>query len=145
MKRRSFLSMITGALAAPALPTLPAAPLANAAASGSKSLAFARALFHSRTRYHLSARDLAAKARIPEDHAQRLITRLLDEGHITRGNTPGVYTTATPIGPAQMPQLKQAEPQRSTAKTAADQPDINAMMQHLRAMADNYFAAKATI
>lgn len=80
MRRRGFLRLFGAALAAPALPALPAA---TAAPVSYPRIQYGMAVFHARTRAHVTVRGLAAKLGVTPAQAQAMMAEMTARGVIT--------------------------------------------------------------
>lgn len=79
MKRRGFMQLLGAALAAPALPAV--APAATVA--GYNRYTYGLAVFHARTRAHISARGLAHCLKVTPAQAQAMIAEMSSSGLVT--------------------------------------------------------------
>jgi len=75
MKRRGFLQLLGAAATAPLLPT---ATLAQAA--GYNRYQYGLAVFHARTRAHVSARGIAFRLKVSIPQAEAMIGEMVDKG-----------------------------------------------------------------
>ena len=80
MKRRGFLRMLGAAAAAPLLPAIPSAATA---AAGYNRYQYGLAVFHARTRAHVSARGLAYCLKVTPAQAQAMIAEMSAKGMVT--------------------------------------------------------------
>lgn len=80
MKRRGFLRLLGAAVAAPMIPV--AVPAAGAAASYNQ-FQYGLAVFHARTRAHVSARGIAYCLKVTPAQAQAMIAEMSAKGLVT--------------------------------------------------------------
>jgi 3-isopropylmalate/(R)-2-methylmalate dehydratase small subunit len=76
MKRRGFLTMLGAAVAAPALPAVSSAP----AAAAYNRYMYGLAVFHARTRAHVSARGIAYCLKVSTAQAEAMISEMTKNG-----------------------------------------------------------------
>ena len=76
MKRRGFLKMLGAAVAAPALPAVSSAP----AAAAYNRYMYGLAVFHARTRAHVSARGIAYCLKVSTAQAEAMISEMTKNG-----------------------------------------------------------------
>ena len=76
MKRRGFLGLLGAAVATPLLPAMPAA---QAAASYNR-YTYGLAVFHARTRAHVSARGIAHCLKVSVPQAEAMISEMATNG-----------------------------------------------------------------
>lgn len=79
MKRRGFLQMLGAAIVTPALPSAASAP----AAAAYNRYMYGLAVFHARTRPHVSARGIAHCLRVTSAQAEAMIAEMTQAGHVT--------------------------------------------------------------
>ncbi|SEW46011.1 hypothetical protein SAMN04488515_3426 [Cognatiyoonia koreensis] len=75
MKRRSFLTALGAAIAMPVLPSLPAAQVASF-----NRYTYGLAVFHARTRAHVSARGIAHCLKVSVPQAEAMIAEMARNG-----------------------------------------------------------------
>ena len=79
MKRRGFLSMLGAVAVVPALPAV-AAPAATATYN---RYMFGLAVFHARTRAHVSAGGIAFRLKVTTAQAEAMLTEMASKGMVT--------------------------------------------------------------
>ena len=140
MKRRGFLQMIGAATLAPALPAL-SAPAATAATYNRYT--YGLAVFHARTRAHVSAAGIAYRLKVTTAQAEAMIAEMASKGMVTPiMGKPGTVRATSNIlkgGIWDTAQVKQAAQNREALqsnKEEASQPDQRALapdwIAHLR-------------
>lgn len=80
MRRRGFIQLLSAAIAAPALPAV-AAPAA--ATSSYSRYTFGMAVFHARTRAHVSAAGISYRLKVPLAEAEAMIAEMASKGMVT--------------------------------------------------------------
>ncbi|MEO9864875.1 MAG: hypothetical protein ABJO29_03210 [Yoonia sp.] len=116
MKRRGFLTMFGAAIAAPALPMAAPAP---AAAVYSRYM-YGLAVFHARTRAHVSARGLALGLKVSTTQAEAMIAEMTANGLVKSVGFSGgnVRAVSNILKPDAWGLDKAARTARSTARKA---------------------------
>lgn len=80
MKRRGFIQLLGAALTAPALPAM-GAP--SVAAATYNRYTFGLAVFHARTRAHVSAAGIAYRLKVSTAQAEAMIAEMASKGMVT--------------------------------------------------------------
>ena len=146
MKRRGFLRLLGAAAVAPVLP----APVAAQAVSYNR-YTYGLAVFHARTRAHVSARGLAHCLKVSLPQAEAMIAEMASAGHVTPvlGATGGKVRAVSNIlrpdtwGLDRAARRARAETRRARLAegdrpdTPQMQVDLSAFLAHLRALAAN--------
>jgi hypothetical protein len=143
MKRRNFLGFLGAAIAAPALPAI--APAATAATYNRYT--YGLAVFHARTRAHVSARGIAYCLKVPTAQAEAMIAEMSANGLVkpvfgAGGNVRAVSNILKPDAWGLDKAARKARSdarrrnQAETAKPTTPTPDT--MMAHLHQMCRDY-------
>jgi hypothetical protein len=127
--------MLGAAIAAPALPMVAPAPVA---ATYSRYM-YGLAVFHARTRAHVSVRGLALGLRVSQAQATAMIAEMSSGGLVTSVGVGNVRAVSNILRPDAWGLSKAARVQRSTirkAKHAANtvEPGVSPLMAHLHQM-----------
>ena len=140
MKRRNFLQFLGAAIAAPALPAI--APAATAATYNRYS--YGLAVFHARTRAHVSARGIAYCLKVPVAQAEAMIAEMTTNGLVkpvfgAGGNVRAVSNIlrldAWGLDAANR---KARSETRKTRKASRQQANSDTMMAHLHQLCRDY-------
>lgn len=149
MKRRKFLGMFGGAVAAPLLPMPAIAATATKAAYSPAALH--AAIYHAQSRAVFSVWGLAKTLNVPVTIAEALMGDLAKRGVLgpLQGTTFGGRWARSNVLQSEALGLTRARTknQRISApqNVQALQPDLTTMLQHLRQMADTYFAHQKAV
>ena len=135
MKRRGFLTMFGAAIAAPALPMAAPAP----AAAVYNRYMYGLAVFHARTRAHVSARGLALGLKVTTAQAEAMIAEMASGGLVKPVGASNVRAVSNILKPDAWGLSRTAAKQRSEVRKAkrlvnAAQPDVSPLMAHLHEM-----------
>jgi len=139
MKRRGFLQLLG---AAAATPLMPGAALAKAA--GYNRYQYGLAVFHARTRAHISARGIAHRLKVSVPQAEAMIGEMVDKGLVKPVfGGPNVRAVSNILKPDAWGLETHARKQRSAARRAkrlakAPAHDIADMITHLRQICVDY-------
>lgn len=138
MKRRLFLSLLGGAAIAPGLPAISA----PSSVAYSRTV-FGQAVFHARTRAHVSAKGIAFRLKVPVAQAEAMIGEMASKGMVTPvvGKPGAVRAVSNILKPGVWRAPKE---HGSTQSNVADKdlrhtdrhsaPDLPPFVQHLRKM-----------
>lgn len=144
MKRRKFLGLFGSAIAAPLMP-LPA--VAASKATYSKA-ALHGAIMHAQTRGSFSVWGLAQAVKVPVAQAEVLMGDLAKRGILgpLQGTTfGGRWATSNVLMREHLGLAKAVHKHSGQVRPTAGQSnssDMSGMMDHLRKLADRYFATK---
>lgn len=134
MKRRGFLSMISAAAVAPALPAM-AAPAVTATYN---RYMFGLAVFHARTRAHVSAAGIAFRLKVSTIQAEAMIAEMATKGMVTPvlGKPGAVRAVSNIVKPGIWDNAKAAEKTQSQTPDGTDghTQGTPSMIAHLRQM-----------
>lgn len=159
MKRRNFLGLIGATVAAPFLPA-GAGMATTPVAAAYNRYTFGLAVFHARTRAHVSARGLAHCLRVSLPQAEAMIAEMSGKGLVTPvlGGPAGKVRAVSNIlkddvwGLKRTAQRNQSARQRSNrvARDADHQrpkggADLSLFVAHLRGLAARHFAATTVV
>ncbi|MEY1554172.1 hypothetical protein AB3Y40_00925 [Yoonia sp. R2331] len=144
MKRRGFLGMFGAAIAAPIMPAM-GGTVATAATYNRYT--FGLAVFHARTRAHVSARGLAYCLKVTVPQAEAMIGEMSAKGMVrpvlgaAGGHVRAVSNILTPDAWGLERTARQARArarQKRLAEARGDAPESSAMMAHLHRMCVDY-------
>ena len=132
MKRRGFLTMFGATIAAPALPMAAPAPVA---ATYSRYM-YGLAVFHARTRAHVSARGLALGLRVSQAQAAAMIAEMSASGLVKPVGLNGVRAVSNILKPdawglSKAAAKQRAELRKSKRNARKDEPDLSPLLAHL--------------
>ena len=135
MKRRGFLSMVSAAAVAPVLPAI-SAPAVSATYS---RYMFGLAVFHARTRAHVSAAGIAFRLKITTVQAEAMIAEMATKGMVTPvlGKPGAVRAVSNIVKPGIWDVTNSASSSPHRTKDALHSSDIaqtRSMITHLRTL-----------
>ncbi len=143
MKRRAFLSMFGAAAVAPALPAM-AAPAAQA---GYSRYMYGLAVFHARTRPHVSARGLAHVLKVSAPQAEAMIAEMASKGLVkpllggATGHVRAVSNILKPDIWGISPSMRRARSQARRDRQQTSQHEVilqNPLLAHLHKICRNH-------
>ncbi len=150
MKRRGFLGLFGAAIATPFLPGSAVARAAKVAPYSAAALH--GAVIHAQSRAVFSVWGLARALNLPVETTEVLMRDLAKRGVLgpLQGTTHGGRWASSRIMTREAVALQRAVKAQNGAtrahvSNAHAQPDLTAMMTHLRGIAVNYFAAKGAV
>ncbi len=133
MRRRGFLSLVSAAAVAPALPAI-SAPAVTATYN---RYMFGLAVFHARTRAHVSAAGIAFRLKVTTVQAEAMIAEMAAKGMVTPvlGKPGAVRAVSNIVKPGIWDTTKTAKSLSRETKNAQPSSDIvqsQSMIAHLR-------------
>lgn len=134
MKRRGFLSLLGAALAAPTLPAAAAAPASYSRAT------YGLAVFHARTRAHVSARGLSWCLKVPMAQANAMMAEMTRTGLVTPVGLGGQMRAVSNILQPQpwhvgASTATHSAQRRTTDLSAKGSPSLPDWLRHVRGIA----------
>ena len=105
MKRRSFISILSGAAIAPALPVgaARAATVSASAGSGYARLLYGLSVYHAETSGTISAAQLMPRLGVSATRAKALMSEMISKGVLSpAASVNGVFRTADATSPRQL-------------------------------------------
>ena len=142
MKRRGFLAMLGASIAAPVL-AVAAAPQSIAAATYNRTI-YGMAVFHARTRAHITVRGLATRMQVTPIQAKAMIAEMSQAGLVVPVGAGGdsvravsrIYEPRTlhvPRRKVERTNVSKVETVKGSSPTAARlDVDLSAFLTHLR-------------